>query len=358
MAFTLTPDGSLLDDERVIYFSISRFLQDICEASHCFVCGIPAGTVAFNQEHVLPDWLLRRHNLSTNTVGLPNGARLTYSKYKVPCCVTCNSNLGRLLETPVSAVLATGYDNIKTSFDQRMSGLLYVWMCLIYFKTHYKDLFLKIDLRKPLVANQMADHYDFADLHHVHCMARVAYSGPAVDSVAAGSLMIFHAATEPGYEHFDFLDLHEARALLVRTGDVAIIAVLNDASICQRYMGPLCSRLTGPLTPMQLRELLAHVAAINLSLPERPEFSSRVSADGTYQILANVPETPPVIEMDETMRTEFGRLLEFVSEPFFKVPFRGLSTDEARAQMREGAFTFLFNDDGSFNSNSFFPAGE
>ena len=39
MSMELTEDGSLLEDGRVVYFSVARFLQDICQAEHCFLCG-------------------------------------------------------------------------------------------------------------------------------------------------------------------------------------------------------------------------------------------------------------------------------------------------------------------------------
>ena len=356
MTYKLLPDGSLLDDERVIFFSIPRFLEDICQADHCFVCGTSVNGIDLEKEHVLPDWLLRRHGLFDNTIGLPNGNRVKYPLYKVPCCVTCNRNLGRLLEEPVSAMLTKGYFHIRDHLDQRLAGTFYLWLCLIYFKTHYKDLFLKDDLRKPLLNNRISDRYELGELHHIHCMARACYTHPAVDSAAVGSLFILHAAIADHYEHFDFLDLYEASILLLRSGDVALIAVLNDASICQGYIGQLLSRVTGPLSPTQLREILAHVAAANLALPNRPTFSSRVSAEGTYEIRADVPVNPDVIQMDDEERAGFGRILEFALEPFLTVPFRGFSTEDVRKQIRLGGFTVLFNADGTFNEESLVPA--
>lgn len=55
-------DGSILDGDRIIYFSVERFVQQICMAGHCFSCGAAPDGLVFEQEHVIPDWLLRKHD--------------------------------------------------------------------------------------------------------------------------------------------------------------------------------------------------------------------------------------------------------------------------------------------------------
>ena len=60
--WTKASDGTVLDkDDRVVFFSTERFVKDICLGNCCFICGVAPGSVEFNDEHILPDWLLRRH---------------------------------------------------------------------------------------------------------------------------------------------------------------------------------------------------------------------------------------------------------------------------------------------------------
>ena len=59
--FRMTDDGSALsNDDRVIFFSFHRFIADIVQGKCCFICGARRGTVPFNDEHILPDWILRK----------------------------------------------------------------------------------------------------------------------------------------------------------------------------------------------------------------------------------------------------------------------------------------------------------
>src|SRR5579859_1321856 len=111
--YTKTLDGSFLDETgKVIYFSIQRFVNDICEGNCCFICGKKPDEVAFNEEHVLPDWLLRKYNLHNRQITLPNLRGYTYSQYKIPCCVPCNTLMGETFETPISALVSQGYGNV------------------------------------------------------------------------------------------------------------------------------------------------------------------------------------------------------------------------------------------------------
>jgi hypothetical protein len=62
--WTWTEDGSVVDGAgRVIYFSPKRFEVDIGLGDCCFVCGAKPSDRPFNDEHILPEWLLRRYDL-------------------------------------------------------------------------------------------------------------------------------------------------------------------------------------------------------------------------------------------------------------------------------------------------------
>ena len=107
------PDGTILSsDNRILYFSWDRFKSDICEGTCCFICGMPKNGNEFNDEHILPNWILRKFDLHRQSITLPNGQTLKYGSYKIPCCVTCNSLLGEELENPLSTVLSGGLDSV------------------------------------------------------------------------------------------------------------------------------------------------------------------------------------------------------------------------------------------------------
>jgi hypothetical protein len=112
--WTRTEDGSVVDaDGRVIFFSAKRFEQDIGLGDCCFICGAKPSDRPFNDEHILPEWLLRRYNLFSETIKLPNESLVRYDRYTVPCCVDCNRNMGETIERPISEVIQAGPDAIN-----------------------------------------------------------------------------------------------------------------------------------------------------------------------------------------------------------------------------------------------------
>lgn len=79
-----TQDGSLIRNRKTIYFSFDRFLKDIVHGNRCFICGANPELVPFNDEHVLPDWILRRYGLHNRVIILPNYTRFRYGQFKIP----------------------------------------------------------------------------------------------------------------------------------------------------------------------------------------------------------------------------------------------------------------------------------
>ena len=83
---------------KIVYFHPEDFIQQIVLENGCFICGAKLGTKVFNDEHILPNWLLSKYNLHNKTVSLPNSVEYTYSKYKISCCQDCNYELSKHFE--------------------------------------------------------------------------------------------------------------------------------------------------------------------------------------------------------------------------------------------------------------------
>ena len=73
-------------------------MKEIVEEDRCFVCGGLRTAIAFNDEHVIPDWLLRRHSLHDKRIALPGESDLLYGRYEIPCCTNCNSLIAKRYE--------------------------------------------------------------------------------------------------------------------------------------------------------------------------------------------------------------------------------------------------------------------
>jgi hypothetical protein len=141
-----TPDGSIIDETgKVLFFSTNRFIDDICLGDCCFICGAKPGQKPFNNEHILPEWLLRRYNLFAGTITLPNGNKVRYDRYTVPCCAECNSLMGTEIETPISNAVNAGSE-VFADFIVKNCLLIFTWMGLIFLKTHLKDRKFRVHL--------------------------------------------------------------------------------------------------------------------------------------------------------------------------------------------------------------------
>ena len=112
--FIKTDDGSVIDESgRVLYFSVERFIKDICDGDCCFVCGVSPSQAEFNDEHILPQWILRKFDLFGKRIGLPNDSHFRYGSYTIPCCEACNSQMARTFETPLSRLFDLEHNAIN-----------------------------------------------------------------------------------------------------------------------------------------------------------------------------------------------------------------------------------------------------
>jgi hypothetical protein len=348
--FRKTDDGSVLSsDDRVIFFSFDRFIADIVRGNCCFICGARPGTVPFNDEHILPDWILRKFGLHDKTITLPNEEKFRYGRFRIPCCEPCNSKMGRELETHMSRLFAGGYE----AFAQYLKGgnpwFIFGWMCLIFLKTHLKDnaLYFNKDRRKG--EQKIGELHAWGDLHHIHCVARSFYTQCTLNAEICGSLLVLPAKIIPGVEACDYDDLSFAQTMLLRIDEIAVITVLDDSNALNSIQMSEQWKINGPLSPLQLREIAVRMAVQNLLLEKRPFFSSEM--DLQHEECAIVAHRPPDIRFVEpTAENEelFGQMMQHHCGSM--IP-EGPEKDYIMEQMGAGHYTFLLDERGEFRAD-------
>lgn len=345
--WTKTEDGSVIDAAgKVMFFSTERFISDIVLGEYCFICGASPNQKLFNDEHILPEWLLRHYDLFSRSITLPNGASVRYDKYTVPCCADCNSLMGDTIETVISGVVKGGLDSIN-EFVSNGGGLkLFVWLGLIFLKTHLKDRSLRFNLDTRQGNTKIADDYDWNDLHHVHCLVRCFYNNCFVEPEAFGSFLIIPTKSEISLDLFDYSDLYFAQTILLKLGDVALVAVLNDTGGAMSYFFRKFEKITGPVSELQLREIMVEMAFLNLHMEERPLFYSEF--DLSKQELRMVADLPvlQLADLDYEIR---GKMLHNeVQYALGAIKSPGLDRDAISKEILAGRFTFLFDKNGNF----------
>jgi hypothetical protein len=105
-------------------------------------------------------------------------------------------------------------------------------------------------------------------------------------------------------------------------------------------------KVTGPLSSLQLREVMVELAYLNIHLKNRPTFRSDIDPiTHTYRIMATRPE----LDLFEQRREVRGALLyNAVQHLLPHLQFAHCSRDEAE---EAGNFSFLFDDRGEFIAN-------
>jgi hypothetical protein len=343
MLFHTTPDNSVLDDKgRIIFFSLPRFIADISQGSDCFVCGVKPDTVPFNDEHILPDWILRRYSLHDKRIYLPNGTYIRYGEYKIPCCEECNRRMGDEFEKPISECFSRGSEAVSQELKDNGPWRLFSWMSLIFLKTHLKDKYLALDRDRRKAEMRIGELHDWTDLHHLHCVARSFYSGCDLAREVMGSLLVLPAKVRGHFESFDYCDISAGQTLLLRVDDTAIITVFDDSQAALSVYYDELDKIGGPLSPLQVREIAIRLASINIHLAERPRFSSEFDLrSGEYKILCHRPSEVRLADwQDERQGLSMHQLCkDMVSGP-----------DRAQIleNLKTGRYTFLVNEEGKF----------
>ena len=62
-------------DGRILLMSCKRFIDEIVMGDACFVCGASPRDKTFDDEHIVPRWVLRRFDLFNKQITLPTGGQ-------------------------------------------------------------------------------------------------------------------------------------------------------------------------------------------------------------------------------------------------------------------------------------------
>lgn len=343
---TIDHNGNVRNNEgRLVHLSAQGFAELIAGKDACFICGRPRCETSFNDEHVIPRWLLRRHDLHSQMITTLNGAHLHYGEYTIPCCQSCNSLMASALEDPLAKLFDQGYSAVTEYAAKNGPWLFLVWLALLFIKVHYRDVYLRLwkDTRKP--DNTIADLYEWQELHHVYCIARSFYSGAVLDPSAMSSFVIVPAYSPEGIGSFDYADLYDMKATLLRSGQIALMAIHNDGCAAQSIIRDTVARIRGELNPLQLRELFVSLAYANHITHDRPEFYTEIdTSTEKYRIWA---KRKPTFSSGPGDDQEYGALQYSMSKDLLEI----IPSDQ-RASVRDniltGRYSFLFNANGEF----------
>ena len=335
-----SPDGTLYGpDGKVVHFSVQRFRRDVVEGGCCFMCGrAESEQVPFNDEHIIPQWILRRYRMYDQQIQLPNGGSVKYSRYKVQCCAECNWDLGKKVEDKTIALLDGSFNDVMARMTRESRELLYCWCALLFLKVHLKDLELRWHPDRRKGDQVIGDAFSWSSMHHIQSLARCPLVGAKLGFGGMGTLFMKRAAVDAAGENYDQGDFSFAYTTMVQINEVAIFAVLNDCQMCERVTRERFDKL-GTLSRIQFREMGAFLGYTNLRIEESPKFmTSYARAAGELTVEAEVPQQ---FRVQGFVPDNFGKMFEFATRD---APL----TPEQRAQVRSGLYSYTFDEHKNF----------
>ena len=331
-------------DGRILLMSCQQFVDEVVMGDACFVCGALPRDKAFNDEHIIPRWVLRRFGLFDKQITLPTGERRHYRGYRVPCCVDCNSLLGETVETPISKLLDGDYQAVMKRLDEPALELLFIWLSLLVFKIHLKDRSVRLHSDPRIGPEVVGDFYDWGEMHHLHAVARSPYTRASLLPGVIGSLRVYEIAGEFTYDRWDYIDFSYDQTIVIRFGNIGIVATLNDATAGESAWSDRLDVIDGPIPELQLREIGAMFALANRDLIDRPAFSTLVY-DKAFAMI--VCKRPPLRLKDFDPKA-FGQVLLFAVRDYVQV--KSIMVDGSRepekvaAAIATGYVRFLTRD--------------
>lgn len=261
-------DGTIVDRQgNYIFVSEKRFVDLTRNEQTCFVCLRNPNSETL--EHIVPNWVQRVCGLARSRVQLANGSKVLYPQWKVPCCEACNQLLRRHFEDPISKAHQLGFEEIK-KLHKRNPHILLGWLSLIYFKTHYKDLFLNNHLNHKKSTGRIGDSYDWGIMAWPHAFFRAPIYRTFIKSIM-GSLCVIKIKNPTWADLYDYKDDFLSSSVYIRIGDIALLAVFNDGGLCNEILRNRFLLDGGGFVTQSL-EVLTDYQALNLSLRTRPDY--------------------------------------------------------------------------------------
>jgi hypothetical protein len=163
-----------------------------------------------------------------------------------------------------------------------------------------------------------------------------------------GTFLAFKVKRQSGEEQFDFADLFWPQTMLLRLGTFGFLAVFDDSKAVMSKFHRNLKKIDGPLSKLQLREVMAELAWLNIHLKERPRFQTYCDLENEMALMvARRPEKIELNELDFSMR---GDLMHHLFKETLPMISWGKHTqEELKEAILAGLFTMLFDEKGQFN---------
>lgn len=192
----------------------------------CFLCGISLNLNKRTDEHIFPKWLQHRFNLWDQSLRILNDSRIKYRNLKIPCCSECNNNHLSKLEKAFQKLLDRKFQSLN--YDDEL--VIFQWTAKILYGTLYKELSLRMDIKKPNIENilQPSQVEEYSSLNLILQSIRIPTN---FHEPKPWSIFVFN------YEHDDFHYINQIHNLCfsIKLGKVGITIAFEDNNVIEDF---------------------------------------------------------------------------------------------------------------------------
>ncbi|HVW94389.1 MAG TPA: hypothetical protein VHA56_00305 [Mucilaginibacter sp.] len=316
------------------------FSRQHAAVNSCFLCGRNFNAGEGTREHIFPQWLLDKFHLRGKTIGLLNQTRFAYNQSVIPCCNICNNEHLSGLERIIKVGLESGY---KYFIDQVPKMAIYQWCQLIFYKWLYKETFLRADIRNPASA-PIVEETNFSSMTLNHLLLRSIDKNINFEGFFPGSIFICHVKTgTDSFKNFDYLDAVPEQCLMIRLGEIGIVAVLADGNLQEilfkKNFEPYLSR---QLAPLQFKNLFAECL-----------YRQHLFSDPFRYEISNISEDSLTIKQQLNEDFKGNVYGEWNSNDYANLMSQIFGGEASEYKVKGGHPSFLFDKNGQFKDRSF-----
>lgn len=289
--------------------------------AECFLCLTTLNASNRTREHVFPKWLLKRHALSNETMTLQNGSRIPYRQLTIPCCLECNGTRLSQAEKTTREAFGNGFEAVK-EMDKRT---LFFWLAKIFYGLLVKERHSLMDRRddkgQTIVGDE--DLSRFA-MHHL-LMQGVRDEASWVASAEENPWSIFIlkcqvSDSDPSL-NFDYIDSNEIPFLAIRSGEIAVVASLQDWGHLEKSLEVkhLVAAQQLELHPLQFKEAALIACYLSMAFFQDRRFILASGEEQTTIVLMPLVSTsmnfdPQLRYLAPSLAKHFGTDLDHVTD--------------------------------------------
>ena len=274
----------------------------------CFLC--KKETTEITKEDIFPLWLQKKQKLFSEHIGLLNGTKFPYRKIKVPCCAECNNGYLSSIENKVIDILN------KNKLSEKDNDILFIWLYKILYGLHYKELFLKKNIRQKEKQPTIAKTDELLGNNSTNLFLLYALNKVEFVNFKPYSIFIFNIidANENDYFYFDEYDRLFS---MIQIGKKGIICSFQDDGYIEKLIikhNPNINNTS--IRKSDFADLTAFILTLKSRFPHLPNYLVDVYESGKRKVRIQ-PLKIQELKIDEFNINNYLRIMNYLI-PFFK----------------------------------------